>query len=313
MALKEIKNRIGSVKGTLKITSAMKLVASAKLHKAQQAVSGMLPYQRTLYGMLSTVSSGASLSSGVAHSDLVPTRVAIIAVSSNSSLCGGFNANAVRKVLETLTEYREAGIPDENITVIPIGRKMADAMRRIGLLCPSGPDLPRPSGLDPESLTGLYHLIDHPSFASAAAFAGTMIDRFRDGEFDRVELIYNHFVSTASQVPTREIWLPFAAGGEEISSAAQVRDDREADRLWLFEPSREELIDALLPKLMRLKIYSMLLDSAAAEHAARTVAMQTATDNGEDILDELTLEYNKGRQQKITAELLDIIGGSMQH
>ena len=358
MPLKEIKNRIGSVKGTLKITSAMKLVASAKLHKAQQAVSGMLPYQQALYRMLSTVSSGVSPTLSYrpseslsyrpseARGEIFPSRVALIAVSSNSSLCGGFNANVVRKVLETLTEYREAGIPEENVTVIPIGRKMADAMRRVGLL--------RHSGLDPESLTGLSHLIDHPSFSSAAAFAGDMIERFRNGDFDRVELIYNHFVSTASQVPTREVWLPFAAEGKGIPSPAPqvrndrevlvrsdkealggndrgkvqvcsdretlggndrqelVRSDREEDRLWIFEPSREALLEELLPKLMRLKIYSMLLDSAAAEHAARTVAMQTATDNGEDILEELTLEYNKGRQQKITSELLDIIGGSMQ-
>ena len=326
--LKEIKTRIGSVKGTLKITSAMKLVAAAKLHKAQQAVATMLPYQQALYRMLGTVSGCAALSSAPSnpsgsdlprhsgldlsrHSGLDPEssspspRIAILAVSSNSSLCGGFNANAVRKVLETLTEYHDAGIPDENITVIPIGRKMADALRRIG----------RAFGdtLGPLDLGMTDKLIDHPSFAPVAAFADQIIDLFQDGRFDRVELIYNHFVSTASQVPTREVWLPFTVKGEEIPSpATQVRNDSEEDRLWILEPSREELLEALLPKLMRLKIYTMLLDSAAAEHAARTVAMQTATDNGEDILDDLTLEYNKGRQQKITSELLDIIGGSMQ-
>ena len=340
--LKEIKTRIGSVKGTLKITSAMKLVAAAKLHKAQQAVATMLPYQQALYRMLGTVSGSAALSScGAQPSDAATSsrlddaalssrlddallssrlepegrkerissspspRIALLAVSSNSSLCGGFNANAVRKVLETLTEYHDAGIPDENITVIPIGRKMADALRRIG----------RAPGdtLGPLELGMTDKLIDHPSFAPAAAFADRIIALFQDGRFDRVELIYNHFVSTASQVPTREVWLPFTVKGEEIPSpAAQVRNNSEEDRLWILEPSREELLEALLPKLMRLKIYTMLLDSAAAEHAARTVAMQTATDNGEDILDDLTLEYNKGRQQKITSELLDIIGGSMQ-
>ena len=296
MPLKEIKNRIGSVKGTLKITSAMKLVASAKLHKAQQAVAGMLPYQQALFRMLSTLSSRPgteALHEEVFSPDgeVRPPRIAIIAVSSNSSLCGGFNANVVRKVLETLTEYRKAGISDAHITVIPIGRKMADALRRIGRASGS-PDF------------GMTQLIDKPAFAPSAAFAETIFGRFREGEFDRVELIYNHFVSTASQVPTRETWLPFRAEGEAAC-------DNE-ERLWLLEPSREALLDELLPKLMRLKIYSMLLDSAAAEHAARTVAMQTATDNGEDILEELTLEYNKSRQQKITSELLDIIGGSMQ-
>ena len=294
MPLKEIKTRIGSVKGTLKITSAMKLVASAKLHKAQQAVAGMLPYQQTLYRMLGTVSGGAVLTSGAGkdfssdQEDRQP-RIAVIAVSSNSSLCGGFNANVVRKVLETLSEYREAGIPDSQVTVIPVGRKMADALRRIG----------RPAETDAK-------LIDNPAFAPAAAFADKIIGLFEDGRYDRVELIYNHFVSTASQVPVRETWLPFVPETSGQSGTAS------SDRLWLFEPSRAELTAQLLPKLMRLKIYTMLLDSAAAEHAARTVAMQTATDNGEDILEELTLEYNKGRQQKITSEILDIIGGSMQ-
>ena len=294
MPLKEIKTRIGSVKGTLKITSAMKLVASAKLHKAQQAVAGMLPYQQTLYRMLGTVSGGAVLTSGAGkdvsseQEDRQP-RIAVIAVSSNSSLCGGFNANVVRTVLETLSEYREAGIPDSQVTVIPVGRKMADALRRIG----------RPAETD-------ARLIDNPAFAPAAAFADKIIGLFEDGRYDRVELIYNHFVSTASQVPVRETWLPFVPETSGKSGTAS------SDRLWLFEPSRAELTAQLLPKLMRLKIYTMLLDSAAAEHAARTVAMQTATDNGEDILEELTLEYNKGRQQKITSEILDIIGGSMQ-
>ena len=326
--LKEIKTRIGSVKGTLKITSAMKLVAAAKLHKAQQAVAAMLPYQQALYRMLGTVAAG-KLSVGTgdqssrpgdeglfssrpgdeASLDALPPRIAILAVSSNSSLCGGFNANAVRKVLDTLREYALAGIPDKNITVIPIGRKMADALRRIGKIPgPSGGDgaVAAPQSVISGFLAGnLNRLIDRPSFPEAAAFADKIIALFQDGRFDRVELIYNHFVSTASQVPVRETWLPFTP-----SPAAHT--DPSSSRLWLLEPSREELLETLLPKLMRLKIYTMLLDSAAAEHAARTVAMQTATDNGEEILDDLTLEYNKGRQQKITSELLDIIGGSMQ-
>ena len=289
-SLKEIKTRIGSVQGTLKITSAMKMVAAAKLHRAQQAVTGMLPYQQALYRMLSTVAGSRPvlLSSRPRVEDPrgeISPRVLILAVASNSSLCGAFNANAVRKVLDTLREYAEEGIPDKNITVLSIGRKMADAMRRIG----------RDTG-------DLSRLIDKPSFPEAAAFADTVIERFQDGEFDRVEWIYNHFVSTASQVPVRETWLPFSP---EISAS-------DPDRLVLLEPSRDELLRDLLPKLMRLKAYTVLLDSSAAEHAARTVAMQTATDNGEDILEELTLEYNKGRQQKITSEILDIVGGSMQ-
>ena len=310
-SLKETKTRIGSVKGTLKITSAMKLVASAKLHKAQQAVAGMLPYQQTLYRMLSTVAGGklssrpSGASGEISPLDSPSPRIAILAVSSNSSLCGAFNANVVRKLLDTLREYAAAGIPDDDITVIPIGRKMADALRRIG------------KNVIPGFHAGnLTHLIDRPSFPEAAAFAEALIARFRNGDFTRIELIYNHFVSTASQVPVRETWLPFVpdtGGADEISPRASLgRNDREDSGLWLLEPSREDLLEELLPKLMRLKVYTMLLDSSAAEHAARTVAMQMATDNGEEILENLTLEYNKARQQKITSEILDIVGGSMQ-
>lgn len=296
-SLKEIKTRIGSVKGTLKITSAMKMVASAKLHRAQQAVQGMLPYQKALNGMLSTVAAGGIQVGPERTEEKEQPRIVILAVSSNSSLCGGFNANVVRKVLETLREYHAAGIPDAQVTVVPIGRKMADAMRKIN----------RSAALTSD----LNHLIDKPSFAEAASFAEKVYARFREGKIDRVELIYNHFVSTASQVPVRETWLPFAVSGAP-SAVSGEGGQSPSDRLWLLEPSREALLEELIPKLIRLKIFTMLLDSSAAEHAARTVAMQTATDNGEDILDELTLEYNKGRQQKITSELLDIVGGSMQ-
>ena len=302
--LKEIKTRIGSVSGTLKITSAMKMVASAKLHRAQQAVQGMLPYQQTLYRMLSTVAAGSHVTvysgSQDASGGEERPRIALIAVASNSSLCGGFNANVVRKVLDTLAEYHSAGIPDEDITVVPIGRKMADAMRKTGRPAP-----------DPDLFGNLSRLIEHPSFSPSAAFADQVIDLFREGRFSRVELIYNHFVSVASQTPVREGWLPFA-GSVPDSSRHSGLVPESSDRLWLMEPSREELLEQLLPRLMRLKIYTILLDSAAAEHAARTVAMQTATDNGEDILEELTLEYNKGRQQKITSEILDLAGGAMQ-
>lgn len=305
-SLKEIKTRIGSVSGTLKITSAMKMVASAKLHKAQQAVQGMLPYQQALRRMLSTLAAGSSPSSipelSFRAGEGISPRIALIAVSSNSSLCGGFNANVVRRVLETLKEYRAAG----NITVFPIGRKMADAMRKIGR-----PAVPDSVSVIPDSFRDLHDLIDSPSYDSAAAFAGAVLELFEAGRFTRVELIYNHFVSTSRQVPERELWLPF-----DLSVSAQPGHSglvpESSDRLWLTEPSREELLSRLLPKLMRLKIYTMLLDSAAAEHAARTVAMQTATDNGEDILSELTLEYNKGRQQKITSEILDLAGGALQ-
>ena len=306
-SLKEIKGRIASVKSTLKITSAMKLVASAKLRKAQQAIEGMRPYERKLQEMLAHLTrqaggSGVVLSSASLRDPIradapesttpepepeVSKKVAIVAFASNSSLCGAFNANAVRLALETIQSFGDA-----QVTVYSVGRKMAEAMKKVGY----------PSPAD------YQHLADKPSYAEAAVLAEQLMEDFREGRVDRVELVYNHFVSSGKQVPVRETFLPSAP---VLSSEAAGRlEESETD--YILEPSARELLEELLPKSLKLKFYTALLDSNASEHAARTVAMQTATDNGEDLLQELTLQYNKSRQQKITAEILDLAGGSQE-
>ena len=288
-SLKEIKGRIGSVQSTLKITSAMKLVASAKLRKAQQTIEGMRPYERKLQGMLEhLVASGAKLSgeytrTPAAGPDAPTQRIALVAFASNSSLCGAFNANAVRLTLETIRSFGEA-----DVTVYSIGRKMADAMRKVG----------KPSPADYQKLA------DKPSYAPAAELAEKLMEDFLAGRLDRIDLVYNHFVSSGKQVAVRETLLPM---GDVIPSEA-----KESEVDYILEPSASALLADLLPKSLRLKFYTALLDSNASEHAARTVAMQTATDNGEDLLQELTLQYNKSRQQKITSEILDLAGGSQQ-
>ena len=288
-SLKEIKGRIGSVQSTLKITSAMKLVASAKLRKAQQTIEGMRPYERKLQGMLDhLVASGAKLSGEYTRTpaeDAAGQRIALVAFASNSSLCGAFNANAVRLTLETIRSYGEA-----DVTVYSIGRKMADAMRKAG----------KPSPADYQKLA------DKPSYSPAAELAEKLMEEFLAGRLDRIDLVYNHFVSSGKQVPVRETLLPMTS---VISSGAEV-EKSEID--YILEPSASALLADLVPKSLRLKFYTALLDSNASEHAARTVAMQTATDNGEDLLQELTLQYNKSRQQKITSEILDLAGGSQQ-
>ena len=290
-SLKEIKGRIGSVQSTLKITSAMKLVASAKLRKAQQTIEGMRPYERKLQGMLDhLVASGAKLSGEYTRTpatgpDAPGQRIALVAFASNSSLCGAFNANAVRLTLETVRSYGEA-----DVTVYSIGRKMADSMRKAG----------KPSPADYQKLA------DKPSYAPAAELAEKLMADFLAGRLDRIDLVYNHFVSSGKQVPVRETLLPMTS---VISSGAEV-EKSEID--YILEPSASALLADLVPKSLRLKFYTALLDSNASEHAARTVAMQTATDNGEDLLQELTLQYNKSRQQKITSEILDLAGGSQQ-
>jgi F-type H+-transporting ATPase subunit gamma len=292
-SLKEIKGRIGSVKSTLKITSAMKLVASAKLRKAQQTIEGMRPYERKLQEMMERLVAQAggagtsewSVRPAVEVEDAAPARqkVALVAFASNSSLCGAFNANAVRLALDTVRSYGDA-----DVTVYSIGRKMAESMRKAGY--PSPEDY--------------QQLADKPSYAPAAELAESLMEAFHEGRLDRVDLVYNHFVSSGKQVSVRETLLPM---GGVIPSEA-----KESDVDYILEPSAAELLAELLPKSLRLKFYTALLDSNASEHAARTVAMQTATDNGEDLLQELTLQYNKSRQQKITSEILDLAGGSQE-
>ena len=300
-SLKEIKGRIASVGSTLKITSAMKMVASAKLRKAQNAIGNMLPYQEGLRDILrdlladgdpSCFALSLPAAAPVQPADEAgPTGVALVCFASNSSLCGAFNANAVREALAAVREYETRGV---KVTVYSVGRKMAEAMRKAGY----------PS---PQDFT---QLSAHPEYAPAAALAQELMDGFSTGRFAKVELIYNHFRSTASQPTVRETYLPMQEVCSAEPSPSSGPSSVETD--YIIEPDRAAQIALLLPKVMLLKIYTVLLDTSAAEHAARTVAMQTATDNGNELLRQLTLEYNKSRQAKITAEILDLEGGALE-
>ena len=288
--LKEIKGRIASVRNTLKITSAMKLVSSAKLRKAQKAIENMRPSEEQLQGILSSLGGAAGTKSAdfVREGDekgLTGTKPRVfVAIASNSSLCGGFNAAAVAKVRE---------LRREGDVVYSVGRKMADAMRRDGF--------PSPEDLN--------DLAEHPAFARVADLVEALSKQWEAGRFAQVLLVYNHFVSTARQEPVAELLLDADSSAQLPQEDAVIPSDSEESSDVIIEPSRKELLKVLLPKTRKLKLYAALLDSSAAEHAARTVAMQTATDNGENLLQELTLQYNKGRQQKITSEILDLAGG----
>ena len=318
-SLKEIKNRVDSVNSTLKITSAMKMVAAAKLHKAQTAIGNMLPYEDMLNRMLANLIAFRRSTEKRKEADaLLPSmgedvsldseldilcsarpvhRVAIVAYSSNSSLCGGFNATAVKNAVSVVDEYVAAGLDKSDITVYSVGRKMAEAMKKKGF----------------ESPADYTHLSEKPSYDEAADLAAELVHGFMTGRFDKVELLYNHFRSTASQPFVRETYLPLSIMPiADNPDEAKAADDRGWQFDYIIEPDVDTLLDDLLPKVMLLKMYTVQLDTNAAEHAARTVAMQTATDNGNEILHTLTLEYNKNRQQKITSEILDIVGGSMQ-
>ena len=308
-SLKEIKTRINSVRNTQKITSAMKMVAAAKLHKAQNAIGNKLPYEqqlrRTLAGMLQdddmqkaihdelglgNPTENSLVRLGDVHLDEYPSketvsRVALVLFSSNSSLCGAFNANVIREFGSTLTALTQRGYASEDIDVYAIGKKIADAALKSGL-----------------SLTeDLPDMADRPSYADAADLAVRLVDRFAAGDVGQIILIYSHFATAASQPVIRENYLPIAL--HDLDAGAPVD--------YILEPDPIALARELLPMVLKLKLYTVLLDANAAEHAARTIAMQIASDNAKNLIAELTLAYNKGRQQEITAEILDLIGGTM--
>ena len=293
-SLKEVKNRISSVKSTRQITSAMKMVASAKLHKAQGRIENMLPYQRKLNEILTNfLSTDATIESP--YTDERPVgRVAIVAFSSNSSLCGAFNSNVAKMLERTLEEYQSLG--RENIQIYPVGKKVEEAVKKLGFV---------PQG-------SYQEMADKPSYMQAYELAGTLMKAFLEGRVDKVELIYHHFKSTGSQILTRDEYLPINLDkvAEEATESTAGKSSFNND--YIVEPSAARLITELLPKVLSQKIYTVLLDSNTSEHAARMLAMQAATDNANELIQDLTKQYNKSRQQAITNELLDIIGGSMK-
>ena len=318
-SLKEIKNRLSSVNSTRKITSAMKMVASSKLHHAQTMIENMLPYETLLEHILKTFLASETDARTVLNEVRPVKRVALVVYASNSSLCGGFNANVIRLLQHVVDEYAELG--KENIVVYPIGRKVAEKAVKMGL-----------------NVAGDFTaLAEKPNANDCITIARELGEKFISGEFDRVEMIYHHFKSAGSQILTRKPFLPIDIEEElkrdherdltsnVITKKAQEyikrkeekkREEKEAVPLnddFLVEPDMNTVLTKLIPKYLHLMVYTALLDSIASEHAARMVAMQTATDNADEILRELNLQYNKSRQQAITNELLDIVGGSVNN
>ena len=290
-SLKEVKLRINSVSSTRKITSAMKLVASSKLRKAQQTIGGMRPYQRRLDGMMArlTAEVGEGFSSPLSEERPVQ-RAVVVCLSSNSSLCGAFNSNAIKATLAVIDQLQKQGA---RVEVIPVGQKIAEKMKK--------------SGFSFQSANAA--LLDRPQYGDIAAVADDLMQRFIRKEIDKVVLVYNHFKNTATQVITTESLLPVSLDG--IPTSDRQSQSNLIDN-YIIEPSGKELLESLLPKGIALRLYTAVLDSLAAEHSARVIAMQTATDNADQLLHDLTLMYNKTRQAAITAELLDIVGASFQ-
>ena len=299
----------------------MKMVASSKLHHAQQLIENMLPYEN----MLEHILKAFLVSMPEAHSPLNVEhkqlkRVALVAFSSNSSLCGGFNANVTKLLQQAVAHYREQGVTD--IVVYPIGRKITEQATKMGL-----------------QIGGNFNLLaEKPNAHQCADIATELSEQYAAGELDRVELIYHHFKSAGSQILTRRTFLPIdlstelgrfsdrdlssdvvTAKAQEYLKKKAAKEEKTKDEAkplndnFLVEPDMETILTTLIPKELNLMVYTALLDSNASEHAARMVAMQTATDNADELLRDLNLQYNKSRQQAITNELLDIMGGSVNN
>ena len=275
----------------------MKMVASAKLHKAQGSIENMLPYERKLNKILTNfLSADLPVESPYIKAREVK-RVAIVAFSSNTSLCGAFNANVIKMLLQTVGEFRTLG--QDNILIFPVGKKVDEAVKRLGF---------QPQETSPT-------LSDKPSYQEASELAHRLMEMYVSGEIDRVELIYHHFKSMGVQILLRETYLPIdltrVVDEEEKQKEEEVQGGEIAND-YIIEPSAEELITNLIPTVLSQKLFTAAVDSNASEHAARTLAMQVATDNANELIQDLTKQYNKSRQQAITNELLDIVGGSMQ-
>ncbi len=281
-SLKEVKGRINSITSTRKITAAMKMVASAKLHRAQNSIEHLLPYQEHLQQLLSELLSSQAKVESPFVQVRQPKRVAIVAFASNQSLCGSYNSNALKHTLSIIHEYKDA----EEIHIYAIGKKLSDALQKQQFA----------------SKGDFSHLSANPTFHEASALATSLMQQFEQRQIDRVELVYYHFKNIAVQVPTRAMLLPLSL---------TTRGNAPTGTDYILEPSAPELLTQLLPKVVRMNLYSTLLDAIAAEHAARTMAMQIATENADEMLQELHLIYNKTRQQAITSALLDMVGGQL--
>jgi F-type H+-transporting ATPase subunit gamma len=279
--LKEIRNRITSVSSTMQITSAMKMVSAAKLKKAQDAITAMRPYSEKLTELLQNLSATLEGDNGGAFAEQRPvSKVLIVAITSNRGLCGAFNANVIKQIKSLQEVY--AG---KKVDVLAIGKKGNDALRKSCNI-----------------IANESSLFDTLTFENVANVAQLLMDKFAAGEYDRIEVVYNHFKNAATQLVLTEQFLPLAPA-EQTETATQATD-------YIFEPSKEEIVKSLVPLSLKTQLYKAVRDSFASEHGARMTAMHKATDNATELRNQLKLTYNKARQAAITGEILEIVGGA---
>ncbi len=278
--LKEIRNRIASVSSTMQITSAMKMVSAAKLKKAQDAITAMRPYADKLTELLQNLSASLDADSGSRYSDTREVRkVLLVAITSNRGLCGAFNTNIIKHGL-VLSKEQYAG---KEVHFLAIGKKANDML---GKRC--------------RIISNQSGVFDDLTFDNVAAIAEMLMELFASGAYDRIDIIYNKFKNAATQLVMTEQFLPIAPIVGEKPSTTD----------YIFEPSKSEIVEQLIPKMLKTQLYKAIRDSFASEHGARMTAMHKATDNAKDMRDQLKLTYNKARQAAITNEILEIVGGA---
>lgn len=283
--LKEIRNRITSVGSTMQITSAMKMVSAAKLKRAQDAITQMRPYAEKLQEILGNLTASLDISENALAAARPVEKVLIIAITSNRGLCGGFNNNIIKRVnLAINEEYANA-----NVSLLCLGKKAKDAFKRSNMYFET-------------SGTGIADdIFANLTFGNVSAIADFAMKSFLEKKFDKVVVIYNSFINAASQEVVEEQLLPIVP--------TEQKDDKQAGD-YIFEPSKEEIVEELIPKTLKIQLFKALLDSNASEHGARMTAMHKATDNAKELQRSLKLSYNKARQAAITNEILEIVGGA---
>ena len=278
--LKEIRNRIASVSSTMQITSAMKMVSAAKLKKAQDAITAMRPYADKLTELLQGLSASLEGDSGSQFSDnREVNKVLVVAITSNRGLCGAFNTNIIKQSTVLATETY-AG---KQVDFVAVGKKANDILGKRFTV-----------------IANHSSVFDDLTFDNVADIAEELMTLFVDGAYDKIELVYNKFKNAATQVVTTEQFLPIVPMEVEESVAAD----------YIFEPSKEKIVEELIPKSLKTQLYKGIRDSFASEHGARMTAMHKATDNATELRNQLKLTYNKARQAAITNEILEIVGGA---
>jgi F-type H+-transporting ATPase subunit gamma len=287
--LKAIRVRLSSVKSTRQITSAMKMVAAAKLRKAQDAIVQLRPYALKLNEIqagLSAALRDTEIENIYAERKNGKGKVLVVVVTSNKGLCGAFNANVIRDARRMMTEKYSEQMSKGDLWFMPVGKKGNDVLKKL-----------KSNILEDHSdlYTGL-------SFEKVAKVADRLTELYLTGEFDTIELVYNQFRNAAVQRLTEEVYLPVSVA--DTGSEGTVSTD------YIYEPDQVSIVSELIPKTLRIKLYKALLDSFAAEHGARMTAMHQATDNATDLIRDLTLQYNKARQAAITNQLLEVVSGA---